>query len=140
RLAAGAGAGRELEGRTDAAHQVSGPAIAEGGQGEALRLGPVRHPGHGEVMLQHRDPATGDVQVQRAVVDEVLELALLELLRRAVPGGADEAVPLGVGEAETVAGLRRRDALQLQVTVTAPGQFAFVADLLADGDGVAAAL
>src|SRR5690606_40939662 len=77
---------------------------------------------------------------QRAVVDEVLELALLELLRRAVPGGADEAVPLGVGEAETVAGLRRRDALQLQVTVTAPGRFAFVADLLADGDGVAAAL
>src|SRR3546814_16504898 len=59
----------------------------------------ARDPRGEEMVLQHRDPAAGHGLVHRTVVDEVVELALLEFLRRGEPGRAMEAVGLGLGEA-----------------------------------------
>src|SRR5690606_33537468 len=81
-------------------------------------------------------PATGRRLVHRAVVDEVVELALLELVARGEPRRAMEAVGLGPGEA----GLdRRRHAHELAIDVTHPRLAAAVDDLVAHLHRVVAA-
>src|SRR3546814_6552767 len=58
---------RERERR---AHRVDAVDLAGGGQAEARCLVLLRDPGGEEVVLQQRDPTTGDGLVERAVVDE----------------------------------------------------------------------
>src|SRR3546814_10645052 len=78
---------RERERR---AHRVDAVDLAGGGQAEARCLVLLRDPGGEEVVLQQRDPTTGDGLVERAVVDEVVVLAPFIAV-----GGAE---PLGAGE------------------------------------------
>src|SRR5690606_34921521 len=129
RLDLGACAGRDLHAGAELAHQclLLAAGAAGGGQRERAGVARGRDPGGEEVVLEHRDPAAGDLLVEGAVLGEILELALVELVRGAVPGGAVEAVRLGLGEA----GLdHRRHPHELAVDVALPGRAALVDNLV----------
>src|SRR5690606_30485953 len=152
RLDLRARAGRDLHAGAELAHQrlLLAAGAAGGEQRERAVVAGARDPGGEEMVLEHRDPAAGDLLVEGAVLGEILELALLELVGRAVPGAAVEAVRLGLGEAGLDYG---RHAHELAVDVALPGRTALVDDLVhhlhrvlaapegpgaADGDAVGA--
>src|SRR5690606_17740514 len=102
---------------------------AGGGQRERAGVTALGDPRAEEVVLEHRDPAAGDLQVERAVVDEVLVVAPV-VLAAAEPRRALEAVLLHAHRTGRLE--RTRHAAELAVDEALPRRGAVVDHLVAD--------
>ena len=109
--------------------------VAPRSQREQRGLILLRHPGTQEIVLGQGHPATGDLLVERAILDEIRILALLVLFFRAVPRRTVQAERFRVGEA----GLHHGgNAFQAALDVTCPGRRAAVDQHILDLNGVTA--
>ena len=128
-----------LQARTQRTDQVmAATVVARGGQGECGGVAGLWDPGTEEVMLEERDPAAGDLPVERAVLDELVIRATLVLLTGAVPRRALETVLLDAHRSRLLQ--RPRHAAELAVDETLPRLIAAVDHLVAHLHHVLAAV